>query len=295
MPASPLAPDPSPRTRLGALLHRGLRAMGEAVAAARAEAGLEAWPSTGSLASATSFQSDASRTQAQLRDADASLSAMLRERIVLGLSRRFQQRRARGLLSPRSWRALRSACALAREGLGRETHAPLSVWEHVSAQVRPGRLSRLGQRLEERLPEEGREGCCGRVREWLMVRQLRESLFTCEVALEFFLALMPTPHNMEWLYESQTVVPVALLSELQDQLQAAHDALKALDEHGAAFFDAIQTHRAHMAVLHSQKEFVHRLFVQGLLDEREEAELRQIIDEIVLATDLHGPAIAQVQ
>lgn len=121
-----------------------------------------------------------------------------------------------------------------------------------------------------------------------MVRQLRESLFTCEVALEFFLALMPTPHNMEvglgkqlgrrreheldsspmpppplqWLYESQTVVPVALLSELQDQLQAAHDALKALDEHGAAFFDAIQTHRAHMAVLHSQKEFVHRLFVQ---------------------------------
>lgn len=164
MPASPLAPDPSPRTRLGALLHRGLRAMGEAVAAARAEAGLEAWPSTGSLASATSFQSDASRTQAQLRDADASLSAMLRERIVLGLSRRFQQRRARGLLSPRSWRALRSACALAREGLGRETHAPLSVWEHVSAQVRPGRLSRLGQRLEERLPEEGREGCCGRVR-----------------------------------------------------------------------------------------------------------------------------------
>ncbi len=105
--------------------------------------------------------------------------------------------------------------------------------------------------------------------------QLSEKLLlACETALAYYLALSFTPFA-QWLTENGSREAVALQCEMASESKKAWQFIVDREVEAPERFQAIQSYRAAMAVMHQQVGFVGELYQSGMIDEAE----REMMEE----------------
>lgn len=107
--------------------------------------------------------------------------------------------------------------------------------------------------------------------------QLSEKLLlACETALAYFLALSFTPFA-QWLAENGTPEGAALEKEIAGETSKAWQFVIDREVEAPERFQAIQSYRAAMAVMHQQLGFVGELYQSGMIDEAEREKMEEPI------------------
>ncbi|EIE21844.1 hypothetical protein COCSUDRAFT_56295 [Coccomyxa subellipsoidea C-169] len=222
-----------------------------------------------------------------LDEDDPEVLAEARVRLVAGLKRYFHEKRGQGLLSGRGIVELDHACDAAMD----RSSQPLSIWKVVERDV-CGRgtvrwLSRSLFSLRRLTIMAGNWGprflvrpCLIAPATWLaelLGRQLSGvMLLSIEVAVEYWLALTWSP-QAQWLNE------LAKSGVIQDEVKSESKKVWRFiierEIEAPARFQAIQTHRAAMAILRQQGLFVEQLYHSGMVDEVEKELLSEPIQK----------------
>lgn len=111
--------------------------------------------------------------------------------------------------------------------------------------------------------------------------QLSEKLLlACETALAYYLALSFTPFA-QWLAENGTPEGATLQTEITAETSKAWQFVVDREVEAPERFQAIQSYRAAMAVMHQQLGFVGELYQSGMIDEAEREKMEEPIGACV--------------
>lgn len=219
--------------------------------------------------------------------------AEMRVRLLAGLKRHFVAKRLAGLLSVEGLRILQYVCDVASD----KPENPLRLWASIEKEVNGGWLVRGASRIllittrayralrptMQRVCSWPYQKIAGLLRRFLG----RKMLVSCEVAVEYYLALLWSP-QIQWL-KGHGESCWRLLEEVESENDAAYHFIIEREIEAPDRFQAIQSYRAAMAILRQQLLFVQELFETGMVDETEERGLCDPIDKKLRHLELVGP------
>eukprot|EP00884_Botryococcus_braunii_P005640 jgi/Botrbrau1/15077/Bobra.0286s0006.2 len=227
----------------------------------------------------------------------------MRERLVLGLKRFFHHRRMEGLLTSAGLGILDDVChdALFHPDQPLRMYHLLkleliSVWSKrasaalfhlkrasVRAEVFSSRapfLLRLFLRAFT-IPLSAISG-------WLGYYLGRTMLMSIEVVMAYQLALASSA-TAQLVAATRARKLERLRHELQREMEKAQKFIIDREIEAPARFQAIQSFRAAMAVLHRQEKFIHQLYEGGFVDENEAEALKEPVDKRIRTLFYKGP------
>lgn len=223
-------------------------------------------------------------------------AAMLSERrirLLAGIKRHLVGKRHAGMLSVEGLRILQYACDRAVD----HAECPLSLWASLEREVSGGWTTRAVSRLSLSTTRLYRamSPFFQRLFSWpfkqfagLLRRHLgRKMLVACEVAVEYYLALLGSP-QVQWL-RSHGEACGRLMEEIEAESDAAHRFIIEREIEAPDRFQAIQSYRSAMAILKQQHQFVDELYEMGMVDEAEHREMMEPIDAKIRQLEITGP------
>jgi hypothetical protein len=225
-------------------------------------------------------------------DWPAPVQAEARRRLLTGMQRYFVTKRAEGLLGAESLRRLLFALDLAAD----QADQPLSVWPSLEAGLVGGWTARMlsraffiSKRATGAIPRILRPVLLPPSR-WLSgflgARLSRLMLVACECGVELALALAHCPAAL-WLREAEHAG--SLRAEIAVEVARATQFVIDREIEAPQRFQAIQTHRAVMAVLRAQTGFVGQLTSSGVLDTAEKEQMEAPIIRRIRRLEIRGP------
>ncbi|KAG1664314.1 hypothetical protein FOA52_005712 [Chlamydomonas sp. UWO 241] len=223
-----------------------------------------------------------------------------RMRILQALKRYYHGKHEEGLLSAQGLRILDFCISQAEDRPDRPINLWPSVQVEISARGWTGLLAGLNFTLRQWLVTlqtrarwwpAARAIGLEKLLKWfaaMLARRLsRVMMVGMEVALEVWQSLTQSP-MAQWLdYAGDT--GAAITSELDQQAELAWRFIIDREIEAPDQFQAIQTHRAAMAVLRQQVGFVTQLFDAGMVDEHEAEGLIEPIEHRIWRLELKGP------
>ncbi|CAL5219904.1 g1831 [Coccomyxa viridis] len=215
-----------------------------------------------------------------------------RVRLVVGMKRYFHGKRMEGLLSVKALRVLDNAMDTIIE----KPDDPKSGWSILERDASGGwimhvfalcvyQLRKTVIRLRRRHHDSGgfwltvRRGLAWPLQKMGQLAHVvlsKALLLSCEVALEYMLALTYSPQVQ--ILRANPAAGV-LLEEIDAELAQVWRFILEREVEAPERFQAIQSYRATMAVLRQQALFVEQLFDTGVIDEMEKEELLHPIDD----------------
>ncbi|PRW32594.1 Sodium hydrogen exchanger 7 [Chlorella sorokiniana] len=233
---------------------------------------------------------------APLRSAGSGMSegvlTEMRSRLIAGLKRYFHGKRMEGLLSVQGLRILEYACDHAAE----HTNTPLGMWELLEKEVKGKIGTRVTARCLLLLARSWRSAprWLQNATNWPVTRVTgflrrmlgRAMLVSCEVAVEYYLALIHSP-QIQWLQQTEHAWPLQV--EVDAEVDAAYRFIIDREIEAPDRFQAIQSYRAAMAVLRQQLTFVHELYESGMVDEGEKEDMLAPLDKRLRHLEITGP------
>ena len=226
---------------------------------------------------------------------EASLMEM-RIRLIAGLKRRFVAKRLSGLMSVQALRILQYACDCASEK--DVAINGLTIWAVLEREVSGGWTTMITSRLSvmttngyRSLPKLLKKAFSWPYRKFagLLRHHLgNHMLVACEVAVEYYLALIGSPQII-WLRSGSVPGYYQLLREIDKEAEAAHRFIIAREIEAPDRFGAIQSYRAAMAILKQQWQFTEELFEAGLIDAREHDYMAAPIERRLRQLEIVGP------
>eukprot|EP00798_Chlamydomonas_sp_ICE-L_P030883 gene30883-35931_t len=235
-------------------------------------------------------------------------AAEYRERLLSGLKRAFHSRNQEGLLSTRGLRIL-DKCL---DGALEESEEELDVWERVEREIHGttfvqwlarahvwGRKVLMDMAKDEWKLRFVLQPLLHEFMTMAAAHLSKTMLVGMEVALELWQALTSSP-QAQWLDYAAGEVGERLREELDSQadmawhyiidreIEAPEREIEAPER-----FQAIQTHRTALAVLHQQQAFVAQLVGAGMMDDSEAEALLAPIERRVWKLERRGPVWKQ--
>jgi hypothetical protein len=238
-----------------------------------------------SVHASASTGEEAAERQGSVREA--------RRRLLAGMKNYFASKRTQGLLSAESLRRLTFACDQAID----QSHRSLAIWQALSID-HPSLFEQATsmafittKKASGSLPYWIRPILLPILRK--ISGKLGESLsqtmlVSCECSVELAMALSHCPAS-GWLRASEHSAP-HLQKEMASEISKATRFIIDREIEAPQRFQAIQTLRAAMAVLHAQSQFVHQLASSGVVDVAEEGQMLEPINRRICRLELSGPA-----
>ena len=216
----------------------------------------------------------------------------IRFRLIGGLKRRFKERRSEGKISIEAFQILEQSCLQEMESPSRK----LQLWDGMVKKTQGTFTSTIAtlsfkctKYFKKRPTWEKRilyypYSMVSRIFRQYLGRKL---LVSCEVAIEYTLALSSSQH-VKWLKMHDEYF-CTLLDEVEQEAQKSHSFITDREIEAPDTFRAIQSYRAAVLVLKSMQKFVEDLTVAGVLDEGEKDKLQGYVDEKLRKLELTGP------
>jgi hypothetical protein len=217
-----------------------------------------------------------------------------RLRLLSGVKRSFVARRMNGMLTVEGLRVLQYAC----DSSAHHADRPLHVWSVLEREVSGGwanwgvsKLAMASTGLYKYMPGFLKYLFAWPATQWsgLLNRYLnRRMLEACEVAVEYYLALVNAP-QVHWMRLHGDVHYHLLLEEVDSESKAAHAFITEREKEVPDRFQAIQSYRSAMAVLRKQLFYINELFEIGMVDKAEHRMLMKSVDKRILRLEISGP------
>lgn len=229
----------------------------------------------------------------ELKQEDAALLGEMRTRLLAGFKRYFVGKRLTGMLSVDGLRILQYACDKADD----ETDHGFHLWSLLEKEISGGWKTRLVSRMSLATTRAYRglpqwlqtvfsvpfKSFAGLLRRYLG----RRMLVACEIAVEYYLALLGSP-QIQWL-KTHGDACWRLLDEVEHESDAAYRFIIAREIEAPDRFQAIQSYRAAMAVLRQQLLFIDELFEIGMIDLTERRAMSDPVDRKMRHLEIVGP------
>jgi len=216
---------------------------------------------------------------------EAEEVADMRARICAGMKRYFHTKSIEGLLSNRGLRILDHCCDTEID----DPHTPLALWQGLESEITGGWLRSLLVRAVFRLR---RYGIKLKRSKWRMLRWglgvpgyyivdlgqrllSKQLLLSCEVAMEYLLALTHSP-QVHWLWEHEG--SRVLMREVEAESKRVWKFIIDREIEAPERFRAIQSYRAAMAVLRQQMVFIERMAHSGMVTQQESQMMSEPVD-----------------
>jgi len=216
----------------------------------------------------------------------------IRSRMVAGLKRSFTKRRAEGKISLEAFRILDQTCQESIEARGK-----LQLWSALERNAQGGWFVKLtydaafatGRWFKQQRPWLKKflhypwEGSMTLFRKYVG----RAVLISCEVAIEYTLALAVSQH-VRWLKLHDEYFS-ALLDEIDEEAEKSHSFIIDREIEAPDTFRAIQSYRAAVIVLKDMQAYVENLVEAGVVSSTEAEMINEHIDEKLRKLELTGP------
>ena len=216
----------------------------------------------------------------------------IRSRMIAGLKRSFTNRRAEGKISLEAFRILDQTC---QESI--ETRGKLQLWSNLERNAQGGWFLRLtynaafamGKWFKKQRPWVKKllhypwEGLTALFRKHVG----RAVLISCEVAIEYTLALAVSQH-VRWLKLHDEYFST-LLDEVDQEAEKSHSFIIDREIEAPDTFRAIQSYRAAIIVLKDMQAYVENLVEVGVVSSTEAEMINEHIDEKLRKLELTGP------
>lgn len=217
-----------------------------------------------------------------------------RLRLLSGVKRSFVARRMNGMLTVEGLRVLQFGC----DSSAHHAERPLHVWSVLEREVSGGwanwgvsKFAMASTGLYKYMPRFLKYIFAWPANQWssLLNRYLNKRMLeACEVAVEYYLALVNSP-QVHWMRLHGDVHYHQLLEEVDSESKAAHAFITEREKEVPDRFQAIQSYRSAMAVLRKQLFYINELFEIGMVDKGEHRMLLKSVDKRILRLEISGP------
>lgn len=227
------------------------------------------------------------------RPDDATLTEH-RLRLLSGIKRTLVARRMQGLLTVEGLRMLQYAC----DSSAHHADHPIQVWSVLERNVSGGwatwtvsKLAKASTGVYSYMPRFLKYMFAWPSTQWgnlLSGFLSRRMLEACEIAVEYYLALLNSP-QVHWMRLHGDVYHHVLLEEVESESKAAHAFISDREKEVPDRFQAIQSYRSAMALLRRQLHYLSELFEIGIIDKGEHRMLVKPVDKKILRLEIAGP------
>lgn len=218
--------------------------------------------------------------------------AEIRSRMIAGLKRSFTKRRAEGKISLEAFRILDQTCQENMEARGK-----LELWSTLERNAQGGSFVKMtynaafamGRWFKHQRPwlknmlHYPWEGLMTLFRKYVG----RAVLISCEVAIEYTLALAVSQH-VRWLKLHDEYFST-LLDEVDEEAEKSHSFIIDREIEAPDTFRAIQSYRAAIIVLKDMQAYVENLVEVGVVSSTEAEMINEHIGEKLRKLELTGP------